>query len=197
MKKLLLAVLIGLLVMFLSVSVASAATPTLKSLAKSVAALQKKTASLSAQLTTAKATIATLQSKATAHEATIATLQSKATAAEATMAALQSKLTADEATIAGHTLKLDSAASLLAIAPYVSLDTTIMNGVKPPNILFKGANVHVMSATSETDSTGTGNLIVGWNNAPGSVARNGSNNLVAGYFNNFNSYGGFITGIAN
>ena len=176
MKKLFLAVLIGSFVMCLGTSTALAATPTLKSLAKSVVALQKKTKTLTAQLTTAKATIA---------------------AQGQTIASLTSKMTADETTIAGHTQTLTSAASLLAIAPYVSLDTTIMNGVKPPNIVFKGANVHVMSATSETDSTGTGNLIVGWDTVSGTPARNGSNNLVAGDYNNFNSYAGFVTGIGN
>jgi len=44
----------------------------------------------------------------------------------------------------------------------------------------------------------TGNLIVGWDNAPEDGAvRSGSNNLVAGDFNNFTSYAGFVVGIAN
>jgi hypothetical protein len=58
--------------------------------------------------------------------------------------------------------------------------------------------VHVRSGNAEGDGSGTGNLIVGWDNAPEDGAvRSGSNNLVAGDFNNFTSYAGFVVGIAN
>ena len=56
------------------------------------------------------------------------------------------------------------------------------------------------STTSEDDTTGTGNLIVGWDTVPNEVPssaasfRTGSNNLVCGDDNDFMSYGGFLAG---
>jgi hypothetical protein len=102
--------------------------------------------------------------------------------------------------VAAHTSVLTSAAPVLAIAPYVSLKTGTLNGVVGPNIVFQGANVHVRSSTSENDSTGTGNLIVGWDDNPSTTPagyRSGSNNLVCGDKQTFHSYGGFVAGCAN
>jgi hypothetical protein len=103
-------------------------------------------------------------------------------------------------TVASHTTALNNAAPLLAIAPYVSLKTSTLNGVVGPNIVFQGANVHVRSTTSETDTTGTGNLIVGWDENPTTTPagyRSGSNNLVCGNQQQFSNYGGFVAGFAN
>ena len=57
--------------------------------------------------------------------------------------------------------------------------------------------MHVRSATGESDGSGTGNLIVGWDDPFVTVQRGGENNLVCGDANNFASYGGFVTGEAN
>jgi hypothetical protein len=103
-------------------------------------------------------------------------------------------------TVAAHTTALNNAAPVLAIAPYVSLKTGTLNGVVGPNIVFQGANVHVRSTTSETDTTGTGNLIVGWDENPTTTPagyRSGSNNLVCGNQQEFSKYGGFVAGYAN
>jgi hypothetical protein len=114
---------------------------------------------------------------------------------------LTSKLTADESTLAAHTTTLTNAAPVLAIAPYVSLHAETMNDVNGPNIVFQGANVHVRSATGEeTDTTGTGNLIVGWDTLPDDQPigyRSGSNNLVCGNRQTFASFGGFVAGYMN
>jgi hypothetical protein len=191
MKKLLLAVLVGSLVLLACTATAAAKTPSLKSLAKTVAALQK---TVKSQATT----ITSLSTKLTSDEGTIASLSSKLTSDEGTIASQGTTIASQGATITTQAATLASAAPLLAIAPYVSLNSVAMNGVKAPNIVFKGANVHVMSSTSETDGSGLGNLIVGWDNTPGGgAARSGSNNLVAGDFNNFPSYAGFVVGISN
>jgi len=170
MKKFTLTLCLVLTAVLVLPSVASAKTPTLKSLAKTVAALQKK---VSAQATT------------------IAGQGTKITA-------LSSDLQMAKQAIASQATTLTSAAPLLAIAPYVSLNAGAMNGVVGPNVVFKGCNVHVMSKTSETDASGTGNLIVGWDDlrpAPlPSPWRTGSNNLVAGNEQNFTSLGGFVAG---
>jgi hypothetical protein len=186
MKKLIVMLTLALCCLLLIPALASASTPTVKSLAKSLAALQKK---VNAQAKT----LTSLSTKLTADEGTIA---SQGT----TIASLSSQLTSDEATIASQATTLTNAAPLLAIAPYVSLNAAAMNGVKGPNILFKGANVHVMSSTSETDGSGLGNLIVGWDTNPTSTPsgyRSGTNNLVAGDHNTFPSNAGLVAGIAN
>ena len=141
MRKLVVCVLVVFGLVLLTASVASASTPTLKSLAKSVAALQKQVSSLKSQLSKAK--------------------------------------------------------SALALAPYLSVTKTAINGVAGPNVVFKGCNLQIKSRTRESDSSGTGNLIVGWDEAPSSTPsgyRSGSNNLVCGDYNSFPSYGGFLAG---
>ena len=87
-------------------------------------------------------------------------------------------------------------AGLFALAPYVSVNQSAMDGVAAPNIVFQGANVHVRSSTWEEDTSGTGNLIVGWNES-GYGLRTGSNNLVCGNHNTYTASGCFIDGNYN
>lgn len=260
MKRFALILLVCLLALGLLAGAAGAKTPTLRQLARTVAALQKtvKTqattiGALSSKLTAARqaiadqgASITTLSSKLTADETTITsqgsaisalqnapasgisqaqfdTLSGKVTTAQGDITTLQtglssvwstlganassglrgtvetqgSDISALQTTVGGHTTTLTNAAPLLAIAPYVSLNASAMNGVKAPNIVFQGANVHVRSSSAENDTTGLGNLIVGWNTAPASPYRSGSNNLVIGTANNFTSYGGLVAGAYN
>ena len=141
MKKLLLDLCLVLATVLLLPSVAGASTPTLKQLAKTVAALQKQVTSLKSQLTKAR--------------------------------------------------------SVLALAPYVSLDRSAVNGVAGPNVVFRGCNLQVKSKTGETDTTGTGNLIVGWDDNPSSTPsgyRSGCNNLVCGNRQIFTTFGCFLAG---
>jgi hypothetical protein len=75
-----------------------------------------------------------------------------------------------------------------------------MNGVAGPNIVFRGVNLHVMSATSEKDTSGLGNLIVGWDDIPPSPFsgyRSGSNDLICGDANAFPADGVFLAGLFN
>lgn len=152
---------VALCFLLVAPTLAYASTPTLKSLAASLAALQK-----------------TVKSEGV----TIASLKKSLSLANAKIAAIE----------ANKALKLSW------LPTYLSLSTSPINGVVGPNIVFRGCNLQIKSATSETDATGTGNLIVGWNNAPGgtlpSPFRSGSNNLVCGNYNNFTSFGGFLAG---
>jgi len=153
-------------------SAANASTPTLSQLARELSTLQAKVKAQGARIADQGKRIATLRSK----------------------------LASDEAVIAGQGNQLASAAPVLAIAPYVSLNTSTMNGVAGPNIVFQGCNVHVRSATAEDDISGLGNLIIGWDDDPDSTPdfyRSGSNNLVCGAHNSFSGYGGFVAGAAN
>jgi hypothetical protein len=178
-KKLALCMLVVCVVTLAGAGSASASTPTLKKLARTVAALQKK---VNAQATR------------------ITALSSRIASDEATISTLTSKLAGDEATISAQGAALSTAAPLLAIAPYVSLTTADLNGVKGPNIVFQGANVHVRSTTASDDVSGLGNLIVGWNEIDLPVStpyRTGSNNLVVGKANNFTSWGCLVAGSDN
>ena len=186
MKKLLLAVLVCALAVFACSATASAKTPTLKSLAKTVAALQKK---VTAQ---AKA-ISLLKSDLTAAKQTI-------TAQAATIASQSQRIATLDVTVAGHTTTLTAVAPLLALAPYVSLHAETMNGVKGPNIVLQGCNLHVRSSSAENDTSGLGNLIVGWDDdlvSPPPGYRSGSNNLVCGNYNSFYRFGCFLAGEYN
>ena len=151
MKKLMLALTLALSVMLLQPALASARTPTLKQLAKTVAALQKK-------------------------------------------------VNAQAKTITSLNGRLASAQHVLQLAPYVSVTQGAVNGVAGPSIVFRGANVQIKSATGEDDTTGTGNLVVGWDDNPFSFTtgyRSGSNNLVTGDNQTFTSYGCFLAGGGN
>lgn len=153
MKKLVVLIIVALGLVLLAPASASASTPTLKSLAKSVVSLQKQVKSLKAKVAAQATTISSLQS--------------------------------------------NPALTLSWLPTYLSLDTNAENGVAGPNITFAGCNVHVRSASGETDGSGLGNLIVGWDESPTTPQRGGENNLVCGDFNNFSNYGCFVAGSYN
>jgi hypothetical protein len=251
MKKLIVMLALALCCLLLTPAMASASRPTLKSLAKSLAALQAKVkgqatsiASLKSDLGSAKQTIATQGTALT-------TLSTQLTQALADITTLQTSVSGLGTTVAGHTTslagltsvvgadashglqkgvadlqttvgsgstglvgftaamytllgtvntKVNTAADVLALEPYVKVSSSAVNGVTGPNIVFQGCNLQLKSTTSETDATGTGNLIVGWDDTPGwtpSGYRAGSNNLVCGNYNSFSSCGSFVAGHEN
>lgn len=116
-----------------------------------------------------------------------------------TVAALQAKVNRQQTTITSLKKKLANAGPVLRLAPYVTVTQTTLDGVSGPNIVFKGVNVHVQSSLGETDTSGLGNLIVGWNENPSGTPpnRGGSNNLVCGDMNGFSGCGGFVAGEQN
>jgi hypothetical protein len=84
-----------------------------------------------------------------------------------------------------------------------------------PNIIFSGANIHIVSGSGSTadngNPTGLGNLIIGYDEDPtlpisnpsnpplGPGDRGGSHNLVIGSFNRFTqaAFGGSVAGERN
>jgi hypothetical protein len=86
-------------------------------------------------------------------------------------------------------------------------------GVIGPNIVFRGANIHIVSGSGRTDDngnrTGLGNLIIGFDEDPLDFIgigfpvepgdRGGSHNLVIGPGNKFTqaAFGGLVGGEAN
>jgi hypothetical protein len=127
------------------------------------------------------------------------------------VAALQTQVSAQQAQITSLQNQLTAAKPVLALAPFVSVDSGAENGVAGPNIKFTGANIHILSGSGATDDnlshggtlTGLGNLIIGYDEPqngffrPGS--RSGSHNLVIGRFNSFTSlaFGGLVAGEIN
>jgi len=83
---------------------------------------------------------------------------------------------------------------LLAILPYVKYEA---EGVgKKPTIQVSGANLQLVNGAGKTETVnGTGNLVVGYDEAPG--AQTGSHNLVLGSAQEFTSFGSLIAGAGN
>ena len=144
-------------------------------------ALQNQVNALQSQVTTLQGRVNSLQS-------TVNNLQSTNTALNNQITTLQSKLI-----------------NVIALNPYVSVDATHQqNGVAGPHITFRGANVHIVNGLNSTTSVnGLGNLIIGYDEVPGSglgpTDRGGSHNLVIGPFHAFTqaALGGFVAGEQN
>jgi hypothetical protein len=94
----------------------------------------------------------------------------------------------------------------LQLGPFVSVDPNPENGVVGPNIVYKGANIHIISGSGNTrkndTSTGLGNLIIGYDEAPSNLVtgeRSGNHNLVIGPNNKFSAKvsGGIVAGEFN
>jgi hypothetical protein len=145
--------------------------------------------------------IAALQTEVADLQSLVGNLQTSNSTLAKQVNTLQSQLAAVESNPA------------LALGPFVSVDPNPEIGVMGPHIIFKGANIHVISgsgATNDNDNpTGLGNLIIGYDESfspaqGGSpptmvIDRGGSHNLVIGRFNNFTkaAFGGLVAGEEN
>lgn len=68
-----------------------------------------------------------------------------------------------------------------------------VNGPGYKTLRVTGANLQVVNGLGSTDTTnGLGNLIVGYNESPGTCNRVGSHNIIDGYNNDYTSYGSII-----
>jgi hypothetical protein len=68
----------------------------------------------------------------------------------------------------------------------------------PTDLYFVGCNVHVVNGAGATaTANGFGNLMIGYNEVPGSRLRTGSHNLVVGPGHSYSSYGGLVAGEQN
>jgi hypothetical protein len=100
----------------------------------------------------------------------------------------------------------------LALAPFVSVDQTTINGLRGPHVILSGANVHIQSGLGLTDdrdqtglASGLGNLVVGYNEVPveevvlvlQAADRHGSHNVIIGPEHRFSNVGGFVVGFRN
>jgi hypothetical protein len=88
---------------------------------------------------------------------------------------------------------------------YVRLVPGTMEGVRGPNLIFEGVNVHIRNKRSSTTMVdGLGNLIIGYNEIGDEAGlfypppvRNGSHNLIVGSGHAYSSAGGFVAGYRN
>jgi hypothetical protein len=92
----------------------------------------------------------------------------------------------------------------LLLGRYVKVDPNCENGLIGPNIVFTGANIHIVDGSGATDDhegtgslLGLGNLVIGYDENTSNLSRTGSHNLVVGSDNGFSKYGGFIAGKFN
>jgi hypothetical protein len=91
---------------------------------------------------------------------------------------------------------------LQAKLQYVTVDTSAINGLKGPHMIFEGVNVHIRSGAGATSSApnGLGNLVVGYNEPPaglGARERVGSHNVIIGQQHRYLSFGGLVAGYNN
>ena len=84
--------------------------------------------------------------------------------------------------------------TLKSILPYIKY---VSDGVAgKPTIQFSGVNVQVVNGAGKTATTnGEGNLVIGYDQNPGT--QTGSGNLVIGDGDSFTSYGGLVAGESN
>ena len=99
--------------------------------------------------------------------------------------------------------------TLLAMQAEIDELTTLLAGVSrgtDPNtsqdtLTFTNMNVQIVSGSGTTDgeTNGKGNLIIGYNEAgnPNGDNKTGSHMMVGGSYNNYNSFGGMVVGIYN
>jgi hypothetical protein len=169
---------------------------------------EDKDKSIRAEITALQAQVASLQ-------ATVSTLQDQVNSLQTSNTALKTQLA-----------KVQSNHALL-LGPFVSIDPNPEIGVIGPNIIFSGANIHIVSGSGATDDNGNprglGNLIIGYDEdpinplagdssdglpimqTPGVPSplspgdRGGSHNLVIGGGNRFtrSAFGGLVMGERN
>lgn len=117
-------------------------------------------------------------------ESQVATLQSQVSSLQTALATVQAN-------------------PVLSLGPYVSVDPNPENGLKGPNVIVKAANVHIESGSGSTvDTTGLGNLVVGYDEDlfnPSAIDSNrtGSHNLIVGPQHEFTASGGLVAGFSN
>ena len=190
--------------------------------------LRAQVAAIQVQLDQALAHIAQLQSEDTAIKNTIAGLKAGVTQAQldAAVAALEAAVEAEgvlrstadaalEQQIANEAAERAAAdltfaplssvtplTALIPLASYVKVDTSTINGLAGPHVIFSGANVHVRSGDASGDSfaaNGRGNLVIGYNEDGGysPTERGGSHTLVIGPYHRYNFAVGLISGYAS
>jgi hypothetical protein len=165
--------------------------------------LESQVTALTAQVTALQNTVSDQQSQITALQSTVSALQNTVSNLQTSNTALQNEVSVLQSSVS--TLQQHA---VFALDPFVSVDPNPENGVKGPHVIFKGANIHIVSGSGTSwdnfNPTGLGNLIIGYNELDPNIPltpndRVGSHNLVIGSRNNFTraTWGGCVMGINN
>ena len=136
-------------------------------------------------------------------------LEKRVSKLEAKISAQQKQLEEAYNTISNLRAELNSLNADLytfrELKEYVRLVPGTMEGVRGPNLIFEGVNVHIRNKRSSTTLVdGLGNLIIGYNEIGDEAGlfypppvRNGSHNLIVGAGHSYSSAGGFVAGYRN
>src|SRR5437016_6271125 len=82
----------------------------------------------------------------------------------------------------------------MSILPHISFGSSGVGG--KPTIRFYGVNVQIVNGAGSTGSVnGTGNLVLGYDESPGT--QTGSHNLLLGLAQAFSSFGAIVGGAHN
>jgi hypothetical protein len=124
--------------------------------------------------------------------------------------ALQQEVAELRQQLASQQQQLSALRPLAALAPFITVDLNPEEGVRGPNIVFHGANVHILaiplpgptypSAAVIAEYNGLGNLIIGEDlnseyHPP--FPRTGTNNLVIGQYNGWTGTNCIVGGMDN
>jgi hypothetical protein len=160
-------------------------------------------------------TVAQLQAEITAQQAQITVLQQYITEINGTVnnghfsneiADMRTQAAKDEVRISAVQQQIYLIASnpVLALGSFVSVNTTPVNGVVPPTVVFTGCNLQVVDGIRQTSLTnGTGNILIGYENySPavyGTLNRMGSHNLILGRLNQWSAaaFSSIVAGDSN
>ena len=119
-----------------------------------------------------RAEIAALQAHVASLHSIVSGLQNQIGALETANASLQDRFDSLQAsnTALEKQLATIKANRALLLGQFVNVDFAMEKGVRAPNIIFSGANIHIESGSGATDdhgtSTGLGNLIIGYDDDP-------------------------------
>lgn len=178
---------VTVLVALATASTAYGQTPTLDQLALTVADMQKTIAAQQVTIDDQQQRIAQLQTTLASPVSTPIIGQD----AQGSVLALKIEMLKN---------RLDSAQSVLDLAPYLEVSQAAKNGVGGPNIMFHGVNIHIQNGGKR----GSGNLILGydapldtWSATEAVAKRTGSHTLVIGDGNSWSGPGGIVSGWAN
>ena len=161
--------------------------------------IRAEIAALKAQVATLQSSVSTLQDQVKTLKTANVSQKNEINSLQTSNTTLQKQLTAVQSNHA------------LLLGPFVSVDPNPEIGVIGPNIIFSGANIHIVSGLGATNDNGNpsglGNLIIGYNEDPQNTGnpplqpgdRGGSHNLVIGRGNRFTkaAFGGLVAGEAN
>jgi hypothetical protein len=172
-----------------------------------IAVLRAQVESLGATVSALESHVSTLQTDNTTQQNEINSLQTSNSKLQNQVKSLETSNTSLQTQLAA--VRSNHA---LLLGPFVSVDPNTEIGVIGPNIIFSGANLHIVSGSGATNDngnpTGLGNLIIGYDEKPPTNDgfppfnpgdRGGSHNLVTGFGNRFTraAFGGLVAGEAN